>query len=175
MGLLGKLGEVGKYIITGKTGTYEGTSDWPMVQPLGRPLFNTIIGYGDMGTPIYQNPYRKTDTWYKTTPTGAVRVSAIWAIGSGTLWTAGQVGAIAAMGYWYTSLWRTGYDNRTTGGLGRIQLVTPTITHWLSTGWNSHSGQMGMLTLQVPEPRAVLLLAVGGGVLGLLYWVGRRR
>jgi hypothetical protein len=31
-----------------------------------------------------------------------------------------------------------------------------------------------MLTLSVPEPGAVLLLAAGGGVLGLLYWTSRR-
>ena len=66
---------------------------------------------------------------------------------------------------------------RDASGVGRISLVTPTLTHWLSVGLNTHSGQMGMLyldILSVPEPGAVLLLAVGGGVLGLLYWVGRR-
>jgi hypothetical protein len=112
--------------------------------------------------------------WYKTTPKGAVKVSTILAIGSGTLWTTGQVGNFAKTGAYYTSLWRTGYDNRTSGGRGSIQLVTPTLTHWLSPGFNTHTAQLGMLTIQVPEPGALLLLAAGGGVLGLLYWVSRR-
>jgi hypothetical protein len=68
----------------------------------------------------------------------------------------------------------TGYDNRTAGGVGNIQLVTPSLTHWLSPSWNSHTAQVGMLKIQVPEPGAVLLLAAGGGVLGLLYWTSRR-
>jgi hypothetical protein len=174
MGLLGKYGAQGAYTITGMTGTYRGTSDWAMVQPLGRPLYNTQIGTGAMGTTIWQNPYSKTNKWYKTTPKGKVNVSTILAVGSGTLWTTGQVGAFAKTGAYYTSQWRTGYDNRDSQGYGNIQLVTPTITHWLSPGFNTHTAQIGMLTLSVPEPGAVLLLAAGGGVLGLLYWVSRR-
>jgi hypothetical protein len=174
MGMLGKYGATGKYTVTGKTGTYNGVSSWAMVPDVGRPLYNTIIGYGGMGTPIYQNPFSKTDMWYKTTPKGAVKVSTILAVGSGTLWTTGQVGGFAKTGAYYTSIWRTGYDNRTAGGKGNIQLVTPTLTHWLSPGFNTHSAQLGMLTLKVPEPSAALLLAAGGGVLGLLYWVSRR-
>jgi hypothetical protein len=174
MGLLGKYGATGKYTITGKTGTYNGVSSWAFVPAAGRPLFNTIVSYGGMGTPIYRNPYSKTDMWYKTTPKGAVKVSTILAIGSGTLWTTGQVGGFAKTGAYYTSHWRTGYDNRTVGGRGNIQLVTPTLTHWLSPGFNTHTAQLGLLTIRVPEPSAVLLLAAGGGVLGLLYWVSRR-
>ena len=174
MGLLGKYGGTGKYSITGKTGTYHGVSSWAMVPDLGRLLYNTIIGYDTMGTPIYQNPFSKTDMWYKTTPKGAIKVSTLLAIGSGTLWTTGQVGGFAKTGAYDSSAWRTGYDNRTPGGLGNIQLVTPTLTHWLSPGFNSHTQALGMLKIQVPEPGAVLLLVAGGGVLGLLYWVGRR-
>jgi hypothetical protein len=58
--------------------------------------------------------------------------------------------------------------------MGNIQLVTPSLTHWLSPGWNSHTAQLGMLTIRVPEPNAALLLVSGGGVLGLLYLVSRR-
>jgi hypothetical protein len=174
MGLLGKYGAVGKYTITGMTGTYNGTSSWAMVPDVGRPRYNTQIGTGAMGTPIWQNPFSKTDMWYKTTPKGAVKVSTLLAIGSGTLWTTGQVGNFAKTGAYYTSQWRTGYDNRTSMGYGNIQLVTPTLTHWLSPGFNTHTAQMGILRISVPEPGAVLLLAAGGGVLGLLYWVSRR-
>jgi hypothetical protein len=174
MGLLGKYGAQGAYTVTGMTGTFRGTSDWVMVQPIGRPLSNTQIGTGTMGTAIWQNPYSHTNRWYQTTPKGKVNISTILAVGSGTLWTTGQVGAFAKTGAYYTSQWRTGYDNRDSQGFGNIQLVTPTLTHWLSPGWNTHTAQIGMLTLSVPEPGAVLLLAAGGGVLGLLYWTSRR-
>jgi hypothetical protein len=174
MGLLGKYGAVGKYTITGKTGTYSGTSSWNMVRALGRPFKGTVIGTGPMGTPLYWNPYTKTDKWYKNTPMGGVKVSTITAIGTGTLWTTGQVGNFNKTGAYYTSHYRTGFDNRTAGGLGHIQLVTPTLTHWLSPGWNTHTAQPGLLNIQVPEPGAILLLAAGGGALGLLYWVSRR-
>jgi hypothetical protein len=174
MGLLGKYGGTGKYSITGKTGTYVGVSSWAMVPDVGRLLYNTIIGVGTMGTPLYQNPFSKTDMWYKTTPKGKVKVSTLRAVGSGTLWTTGQVGGFAKTGAYYSSAWRTGYDNRTPGGLGNIQLVTPTLTHWLSPGFNSHTQSIGMLKIRVPEPGAVLMLAAGAGVLALLHRTGRR-
>ncbi len=170
MGLLGKYGATGKYTDPDVTGVvFSGVSSWAMVPPLGRPFKGTIHHYGAMGTEYYWNPYDKTDRWY--TPKG---FSVINAIGTGTLWTTGQVGNFAKTGAYHTSIWRTGYDNRTAAGKGVIQLVTPTLTHWLSPGWNTHSAQTGMLTIRVPEPGAVLLLAAGGGVLGLLYWVSRR-
>jgi len=174
MGLLGKYGATVRRTITGKTGTYNGASSWAMVPDIGRPLYGTIIGYGDMGTPIYQNPFSKTNRWYRTTPSGKVKVHTILAIGSGTLWTTGQVGNFAKTGAYYTSLYRTGYDNRTPGGKGNIQLVTPTLTHWLSPGWNTHTAQVGLLTIQVPEPGVTLLFAAGAGALVWLRHVSRR-
>jgi hypothetical protein len=146
-----------------------------MVPDIGRPLYNTVIGYGEMGTLLYQNPYYRTAKFYKTTPKGAVKVSTTLAVGSGTLWTTGQVGNFAKTGAYYTSLYRTGYDNRTPGGRGSIQLVTPTLTHWLSPAFNTHTAQVGLLTIRVPEPGAVLLLTAGAGVLVWLRRVSRRR
>ena len=172
MGLLGKFGAAGKYTITGRTGTYNGTSSWPMVKAMGRPMYGCSIGPPSCVT---INPYSKTDMWYRATPKGAVKVHTILAIGSGTLWTTGQVGNFAKTGAYYTSLWRTGYDNRTTGGRGNIQLVTPTLTHWLALAWSTHSAQVGLLKIHVPEPGAVLLLAAGIGALLMLRRVGRRR
>ena len=92
-------------------------------------------------------------------------------LGSGTLWTTGQVGVVNAH---YTSLWRTGFDNRGVGGRGSIQLVTPGLTHWLSPAYNFHTAHIGILTIHVPEPRAVLLLVAGAGALVVLRWVSRR-
>jgi hypothetical protein len=165
MGMLGKYGYQGQFTQTGRPSIARGTSTWPIPQVVGRPLYNTIIGYGEMGTTLYRNPYSGTAMWYRTTAMGAVKVSTYLAVGSGTLWTTGQVGNFAKTGAYYTSFWRTGYDNRTPSGVGNIQLVTPTLTHWLSPGWNSHTAQLGMLTLKVPEPSAVLLLAAGAGAL----------
>ena len=177
MGLLGKHGATGKYTITGKTGTYNGVSSWAMVPPLGRPLCGTQIGTGTMGTPIWQNPFSKTDMWYKTTPKGAIKVNTILAIGSGTLWTTGQVGGFAKTGAYHTSLWRTGFDTLTLGGARNIQLVTPGLTHWLSPGNNSHTAHIGILNLRVvPEPRSVAMLALGlGALLALRRWAGGAR
>ena len=139
-----------------------------MIKALGRPLFNTLIGTGTMGTLLYQNPYTDTDMWYRTSVKGSFEWDTITGIGSGTLWTTGQVGAFAKTGAYHTSEWRTGYDNRDASGFGNIQLVTPTLTHWLSPGFNTHTAQVGMLTIRVPEPGAVLLLAAGAGALVVL-------
>jgi hypothetical protein len=174
MGLLGIFGGRNMFTYPGQPTIVAGTSNWAMAQPLGRPLFNTQIDVGTMGTPIYQNPFQATNTWYGTTPKGKLRVESGVAVGSGTLWTTGQIGNFAKTGAYYTSLWRTGYDNRTAGGAGNIQLVTPTLTHWLSPGWNSHTAQVGILTIRVPEPNAVFLLLSGAGVLWLLFRVSRR-
>jgi hypothetical protein len=173
-GAMALLGKYGANVWRGSTYSYGGSwhaiSSWPMVPPLGRPLYNTIIGYTTTGGKLYQNPYSKTNKWYWLS--GTLPATTITAVGSGTLWTTGQVGVIALTGNYYTSLWRTGYDNRTAGGKGNIQLVTPTLTHW--PNWHNHTAQTGILTIQVPEPGAVLLLAAGAGVLAVLQRTSRR-
>jgi hypothetical protein len=175
LGLLGKYGYYGQFSLTGRVSISHGTSDWPIPQVVGRPLFNTIRGYGTMGTTLYQNPYSETDVWYRTTPKGAVKLSTNLAVGSGTLWTTGQVGNFAKTGAYYTSIWRTGFDNRSPGGVGNIQLVTPTLTHWLAPAWNSHTAQLGILTIKVPEPGAVFLLAAGAGALVVMRRIRARK
>ncbi|HEY5658244.1 MAG TPA: hypothetical protein VIY27_10700, partial [Myxococcota bacterium] len=164
MGLLGKYGATGKYTVPASGGaTYNGVSSWNMVKALGRSATDPM------------NPYTKTEKWYRVTKNGKIKYSQITAIGSGTLWTTGQVGGFAKTGAYFTTLWRTGYDNRTTGGLGNIQLVTPTLTHWLSPTLDTHTAQIGILKLAVtPEPGAVVLLAAGAGVLMGLRYAGRR-
>jgi hypothetical protein len=175
MGLLGKFGARGKYTITGKTGTYVGVSSWNMIPALGRPQFNTVIGYTVMGAPRYQNPFTETDMWYKTTPKGTVKVDTFLGVGTGTLWTTGQVGAFVRTGAYYTSFWRTGFDTLTPGGARNIQLVTPGLTHWQSRGSTEHTAHIGILNLRVtPEPGRFALLALGLGVLlALRYCAGR--
>jgi len=149
-----------------------------MIKALGRPYKGTRIGTGIDGTPLYQNPYSKTDMWYRTTPSGKTKTSTINAIGTGTLWTTGQVGNFAKTRAYDTSLWRTGYDNRTPAGwAGNIQLVTPGLTHWLSPGYNTHTAHIGILNLRVvPEPGRFALLALGlGALLALRRWASSAR
>ncbi|MDH5566504.1 MAG: PEP-CTERM sorting domain-containing protein, partial [Myxococcales bacterium] len=57
-----------------------------------------------------------------------------------------------------------------------IQLVTPALTRWVWAGISpAYTGHIGILKIQVPEPDAVLLLAVGTGALLALRRLGRRR
>jgi hypothetical protein len=131
-----------------------------MIQALGRSANDTM------------NPYTNTGRFYNSARQAYITYKVL---GSDTLWTTGQVGAFANTGAYFTSEWRTGYDNRTpTGAAGNIQLVTPVLTHWLSTTFDTHRAHIGMLTIQVPEPTAAVLLAVGAGALVLLRRVSRR-
>jgi len=174
MGLFGRLGVYNGFTLTWRHGTFVGSRSGNIVEVIGRPYKGTVIGTAKGEPTAWQNPYTDTATWHSTTPMGKVLVSTGTLIGSGTLWTTGQVGNFARDGY--TSLWRTGYDNRTSGGLGNIQLVTPTLTHWLSPGYDTHRAQIGMLKIQVPEPERFALLALGlGALLALRRWAGHSR
>jgi hypothetical protein len=89
------------------------------------------------------------------------------AVVTGFPWTTGWVSVSAAGGSGFpTRLVRSGYDNRTPGGVGTIQMVTPRLTHWAG---GSHWGDIAVLRLRfVPEPGSWLLLAAGLGCLGML-------
>jgi hypothetical protein len=153
MALLGKYGATVKVTSPANPGvTYSGTSSWAMVPPIGRLFENTLntgrgySGYTPMGQPYWWNPYTKTNYLYVPyvyTPATYIRV-----VGVATLWTTGQVGALAKTGVYYTSEWRTGFDNRNTKGTGSIQLVTPTLTHWLGSGFTSHTAEIGILNIR---------------------------
>jgi len=123
-------------------------------------------------TTAWQNPFIKSNT-YTNNLNG--NTSALIARGTGTLWTTGMVTLYAKAGVQDTIHRRTGFDTVTAGGVRNIQLVTPTLTHWVGPGFQGHTGQMGILNLTItPEPEALLMLAAGGGVLALLYWASRR-
>jgi hypothetical protein len=88
-------------------------------------------------------------------------------------WTTGNVrvyanGDYLAYPYYFPEyLSRTGYDNRTSQGRGKIQLVTPHLIRW---GGGARWGAIGVLRLEfVPEPSSGLLLLAGAGLLGVLY------
>jgi hypothetical protein len=169
MGILGRLGAHGKYVVPGQPGTYEGSTSWNMVKALGR-TWGTAMKRADS-----MNPYTNTGTFYN--PDNLV-TSVLTVFGTGSAWTTGMVSLYGNAGYFETILRRTGFDTTTGTGtmkVRNIQLVTPALTHWQGVFVNSHTGHVGMLNLQlVPEPGAALLLATGGGVLTLLYRANRR-
>ncbi len=96
------------------------------------------------------------------------------ALAIGWPWTTGAV-SVDAFGdaYYYNTLdfperlRRTGYDNRTAQGAGTIQLVAPQLTLWLEG--TLKQGRVAILRLRfVPEPKGLLLLVSGVGLLGVL-------
>jgi len=176
MGLLGWYGvKSAKYIVLGKVGTYVNLdSDWNQIKPVGRVQYATPTAFTPMGKASnWLNPHTLTSA-----ATNNVNGNmSTWVVdGWGTPWTTGSLTVYARGGYFTTILHRAGYDSVTSGGVRNIQLVTPTLTHWIGPGFQAHTGQIGMLTLQItPEPEAILMLAAGGGILALLYGVSRRR
>jgi hypothetical protein len=178
LGLMGRYGAVGRYTWLGAT--YEGSSSWALIPPMGRPRYSTIIGYTPMGSKtLWANPYAKTDTWVNK---ANGNTSVLQARGTGTLWTTGAVAVYARAGIFPTILHRTGFDTtsmRTTSmgttTLRNIQLVTPVLVHWIGPGFQTHTGHIGILTLRVPEPGRVALLTAGMGALALPRRASRRK
>jgi hypothetical protein len=178
MGLLGAAGAVQwRYVVTGKAGTYYGGGDWNLVGPNGRVPFATPTQFTAMGAPSnWKNPHDRPATYINNLNGNTSRTSAM---GSGTPWTTGSVTLYALVGAAKTSLHAAGYDIVTgtpPNQVRNIQLVTPNLSHWIGTGFQQHTGHIGILTLRiVPEPTALVLLAAGAGILALLYRVSRRR
>jgi hypothetical protein len=88
-------------------------------------------------------------------------------------WTTGMVTITATDGFFPTLFRLTGFDNRTSMGLGTIQLVSPQLTRWnfpdRDSPWDRHTGAIGILRLSVPEPAGLLMLVAGVGFLAVLY------
>lgn len=93
----------------------------------------------------------------------------------GTPWTTGAATSYLLAGNFPMILRRSGHDTVTDGGVRNTQLVTPMLTHGIGTGYQNHTGQMGILTLRItPESGAILMLAAGVGVLLLMHRTIRR-
>jgi hypothetical protein len=131
------------------------------------------------------NRWTRTDGYrqraYKTT--GLPVTSTTMAYIDAFRWTTGLVVASGLRGAYPTLIARSGYDNRTPMGSGTIQLVTPHLVNWIQSDCpfpdctlrSETTASIAILRLQfVPEPRAVLLLAAGVGVLAVLRWVSCR-
>jgi len=173
MGLLGAFGARAGYLVPGVAGTYEGTNSWDMIRALGRVPYATSTGFTPMGkTSNWLDPHDTTNT-YINTYNG--KQNTIYVRGSGTPWTTGSVTLYATAGIFTTILHRAGYDATTPGGARNIQLVTPALTHWVGSGFQDHTGHVGILKLTIaPEPSALLALAAGLGMLILLRRAARR-
>jgi hypothetical protein len=80
----------------------------------------------------------------------------------------------ATDGFFPTLFQRTGFDNRTPGGQGTIQLVSPQLARWSfpdrDSPWDRHTGAIAIMRLVfVPEPSEFVLLVAGVGFLVVLY------
>ncbi len=141
--------------------TFSGRSSWNMIKAMGRGPDDPDHTYTNTG--MFYNYFRTQTITYT-------------AIGRGTLWTTGTVTVSVPLSGWVTTFRRAGHDTSTPGGVRNIQLVTPGLTHWIGSESPSDSfgGHIGVLTLQVPEPHGLLLLAVGAGALVVLRRVSRR-
>jgi hypothetical protein len=90
-------------------------------------------------------------------------------------WTTGAVEVTATGGPQSTVLKRTGYDNRTPGGAGNIQMVSPSLTHWKNPLSDYYTGSIATIKLTfIPEPDAWMMLVSGIGTLAILYRVNGR-
>jgi hypothetical protein len=97
----------------------------------------------------------------------------------GLPWTTGTVSITATAGPFPTLFRRTGYDHRTSKGLGTIQLVAPQLAKWefpnRDAPWDRHTGAIGILRIKfVPEPSRWGVLVAGAGFLLVLYWLQGR-
>jgi hypothetical protein len=150
MGLLARL----RFTAPGDPGTWSGTSQWEFAN--GMP-----VAHSPTLTAMFFNP-----TLGSTLTRTAIR--------SPFSWTTGEVAVYATKGSFTTILRRAGFDNRTTRGLGSLQLVAPQLTHWVGgTGPDATTGSIAIMRI-VPEPGAALMLAVGCGALAILHRWSRR-
>jgi len=171
MALLGRLGARVQWIYSGRSGIYDANGSWNIIRALGRPIDDTSPTTN--GAAQIVNPYTITRTYINSVNDNT---STIMAYATGTPWTTGAVTVYARAGIFQTILHRSGHDMITPGGARNIQLVTPELTHWIGSGFQTHNGHIGILKLWiVPEPRGMLLLAAGLGCLVVLYRVRGRR
>ena len=103
--------------------------------------------------------------------TALMQMSTVMLIGSRFPWTTGTATVTAVgRGPHNTVAVRAGYDNRTSGGKGTIQLVSPVISKWLQPAANFETGGIAVLRLEfVPEPGRWMLLLAGLSTLAVAY------
>lgn len=103
--------------------------------------------------------------------TALMQASTVMLVGSRFPWTTGDVTVTAVgRGPHNTVHVRGGYDKRTSGGKGTIQLVSPVISKWLQPAANFETGGIAVLRLEfIPEPGKWMLLVAGLSSLAVAY------
>ncbi|MDE0884341.1 MAG: PEP-CTERM sorting domain-containing protein [Myxococcota bacterium] len=164
MGMLGMLQTHFAYSRAG--GLSIGTDNW-LVDWMGKGIATvggaSVVTTATTGTNKH-NVLMETNTNY-------VSVSAF-------PWTTGVASATATRGPFFTVFARSGYDTRTAGGAGNIQMVSPMLTHWRTPAGDVdyETASIGVFTLQfVPEPSSAMILMAGISLLGLAYRGSRKR
>jgi hypothetical protein len=159
MRLLGKLGAERRFVNPGQGGVWQGTHTWNLLPVIGRGTSITKTAMTRL--------YNPTLNWPQDATLAA----------TGFPWTTGSVG-VRATGFFSTSLYRAGYDNRTaSGSYGSVQLVSPALVAWQGPGtFEEWRGVIAILKIQfLPEPQGWVVLGVGVCALALLRKVSRRR
>ena len=133
----------------------------------GAKVAKGVVTGGLKYTTMISRPYHYAEKFDYSPRTGTISVFP---------WTTGMAEVTATGGPQSTMLKRTGYDNRTAGGAGTIQLVSPALARWKNLYSDYHTGSIATLKLRfVPEPKAWLMLVSGIGTLALLYRVNAQR
>lgn len=103
--------------------------------------------------------------------TALMQKSTVLASGGRFPWTTGTVTVTATgRGPHKTIERRKGFDTRSSGGAGKIQLVSPIITRWLQPSLNFETSGIGILKLEfAPEPGVLAMLAGGLSLLVVLF------
>ena len=164
MRLLGNFQTHFAYSIAG--GQSVGTDPW-LIEWLGN---GTVTAGGVVNVPTTMGTGTNKHDVLEETNTNYFTASAL-------PWTTGMAHASALGGPFFSRFGRSGYDNRTAAGGGKIQLVSPMLTHWQTptAGVDYHTSSIGKLTLTfAPEPTSAMLLMAGVSVLGLVYRAGRK-
>jgi hypothetical protein len=150
-----------------------GTVDWYRDLFFTPPVAGSlpiVTGFGAVGiTPVIGRSNANTASvlrrmhYYER---GRYRSAVYPVVATGFRWTTGTVYAYDFVGRYASRFTLAGYDNRSTMGLGTIQLVTPFLAHWAMSPVPDHL--VGVASLRVhfaPEPHAALLLIAGIGFL----------
>jgi hypothetical protein len=108
--------------------------------------------------------------------TALMQASTVMLVGSRFPWTTGTASVTAVgRGPHNTVAVRKGYDKRTAGGKGTIQLVSPVMSRWNQTAANFETAGVAVLRLEfVPEPGKWMLLVAGLSSLAVVYRARRR-
>jgi hypothetical protein len=130
----------------------------------------SVLGGSCTGTECLLPTTAPTATIYMKYRTIMGKATTVLMTPWGLPWTTGVVSVTATAGPLPTLFQRNGYDNRTSKGLGTIQMVAPQLVRWefpnREAPWDRHTGAIGILRIKfVPEPSGWVMLVAGVGFL----------